>query len=230
MATPNLLLSMRGCRDAVSHGLTHIEFQIDAIESAISENPGLCFDLSRTIIESTCRTIIKERGASYSESDDLPKLFKDAARLVPHLPPTVTNGEKADDALKKTINGLHTAIQGICELRNHCGFASHGSDGTRPILEQSQALLAAQTADAIVGYLYEAHKAYVGRLEQRKNELKFEDNEEFNQFVDESYGPIIIFKEDLDASKVLFELAREPYRISLAEFEQNKFNATGEEE
>ena len=70
---------MHGARDAIAGGLVHIEEQVKAIERAVVENPGLAFDLARTLVESVCRAVLRERAVAYSEDDDLPKLFKTVA-------------------------------------------------------------------------------------------------------------------------------------------------------
>lgn len=51
------------------------------------------------------------------------------------------------------MSELHTALHGTCELRTQQGFAAHGKGKNRPSLEAIQALLATQTADAIIGFL-----------------------------------------------------------------------------
>ena len=70
---------------------------------------------------------------AYTEDDDLPKLFKDGRdeQLAPPLR-SEWGGWEMRKSRRKTLNGLHTTIQGICELRNQCGFASHGSGSPRP--------------------------------------------------------------------------------------------------
>ena len=70
---------MYGAREAMRGGLSHIEEQVKAIEQAVTENPGLALDLARTLIESTCKTILRERAISFASDDDLPKLFKTTA-------------------------------------------------------------------------------------------------------------------------------------------------------
>lgn len=67
---------MHGARDAIAGGLTHVEQQVKGIEQAVAGNPGLTFDLAKTLIESVCRAVLGERHIAYSEDDDLPKLFK----------------------------------------------------------------------------------------------------------------------------------------------------------
>jgi hypothetical protein len=149
---------MHGARDAIASGLAHIEEQVKGIEQAVVENPSLAFDLAKTLIESTCRAVLVERSVGYAAADDLPKLFKSATQNLPFLPATASAAAEVRRSLQQTLAGLSTAIQGICELRNQCGFASHGSGGPRPVMEAVQALLAAEAADAIVGFLHRIHR------------------------------------------------------------------------
>jgi len=149
---------MHSARDAVARGLVHIEQQVHALELAVAENPGLAFDLAKTLVESVCRAVLGERAIKFSEADDLPKLFRIVSTHLPFLPATATYMPETRKSLAQTLNGLHTAIQGICELRNQCGFASHGTGAPRPAMESVQALLAAEAADTIVGFLHRVHR------------------------------------------------------------------------
>lgn len=209
---------MHGAREAAAAGLAHIEEQVRSIEQAVVENPALAFDLARTLVETVCRTILAERKVAYSEEDDLPKLFKTASNHLPFLPPTASGEAEVRRSLAQTLNGLSTAIQGICELRNQCGFASHGSDKPRPALEAVQALMAAQAADTIVGFLYRVHRQ--DRTPPPSPRSLYDANQAFNDWVDETYGSIQIFDIELWASEVLFQMEPESYRIYAAEFDE----------
>jgi hypothetical protein len=137
---------MQGARAAMAAGLSHIEEQVKGIERAVGENPGLAFDLARTVVESVCRTILTERKIAYDPDDDLPRLFKSVTTSLPMLPPAASSAAEARKSLVQTLNGLNTALQGVCELRNGYGFASHGADGARPAMEGVQALLVKKMA------------------------------------------------------------------------------------
>jgi hypothetical protein len=205
---------MNGAREALSAGLVHIEQQIISIEDAVAKNPGLTFDLAKTLIESVCKTILDERNVPFDAKDDLPKLFRLTTRSLPFLPISAAGEAEVRHSLARTLGGLHTAVQGVCELRNSCGFASHGTDRPRPALETVQALLAAESADAVVGFLHRSHRQ--DRLPTSDRRLRYEDNPEFNASVDEMHRRIVIFDEEFQPSKVLFDLAPEPYRLYLA--------------
>src|SRR5262249_29982996 len=185
---------MHGAREAISGGLTHVEHQVRSIEQAVVENPGLAFDLAKTLIESVCRTVLGERNITYSEDDDLPKLFKTASQSLPFLPAEASGEGDIRKSLAQTLSGLHTAVQGICELRNQCGFASHGSGVPRPPLESVQAMLAAEAADTIVGFLHRVHRQ--DRTPRPSARALYDDNPAFNESVDEVHDVLRIFNEE----------------------------------
>ena len=67
---------MHGARAAMASGLSHIEEQVKGIERAVVENPGLAFDLAKTVVESACRTILTVRKIAFESDEDLSRLFK----------------------------------------------------------------------------------------------------------------------------------------------------------
>ena len=209
---------MHGAREAMAGGLAHIEEQVKGIELAVIENPGLAFDLAKTLVESTCRAVLGERSVDYAATDDLPSLFRIATRNLTFLPPTASDATEVRKSLLQTLAGLNTAIQGICELRNKCGFASHGSGEPRPAMEAVQALLAAEAADAIVGFIHRVHRQ--DRTSPLASGPIYDDNTTFNDYVDEAFGPLTIFEVPFRPSEVLFRMEPETYRIALSEFDR----------
>jgi hypothetical protein len=209
--------TMHGARAAMAGGLSHIEEQVKGIERAVIENPGLAFDLAKTVVESTCKTILSERNIVFNDSDDLPKLFKAVTINLPLLPVTASSEAEVRKSLAQTLNGLHTALQGVCELRNACGSVSHGSEGPRPVMESGQALLAAQAADAIVGFLHRVHSQERAAIPDMR--LEYEDNQAFNNYIDEGNEVVRIFDLEYRPSEVLFSVDQEAYRDLLSSFD-----------
>ncbi len=204
---------MHGARDAMAGGLVYIEQQVKSIERAVAENPGLAFDLAKTLIESVCRTVLGERNIAFGETDDLPKLFRTASQTLPFLPPNASGEAEIRKSLAQTLGGLHTAIQGIFELRNQCGFASHGAGAPRPQMESVQALLAAEAADTIVGFLHRVHRQ--DPTPPRSLLSVFGDHTEFNDTVDEEHGMIQIYDVQFRPSEVLYQMEPESYRACI---------------
>lgn len=216
---------MYSARSAMEGGLVHIEEQIKALESAVVENTGFAFDLAKTLVESACKTIITERGKIFDKDDDLGRLFKTASQCVPFLPVSMASDIDARKSLQQTLNGLNTALQGVCELRNAFGFASHGSDGRRQAMEAIHALLAAQAADAMIGFLYLVHKAELSRRNSPK--LEFDNHDDFNEWIDQENLPFQIFAlPPYRPSEALFAVDLEAYKDLLANYERDDETGT----
>src|SRR5436190_22573339 len=99
--------TMHSARAAMAGGLAHIEEQIRGIERAVVENPGLAFDLAKTVVESACRTILVERKITFAPDDGLPQLYKAVSTNLPLLPIAASGEVEARKSLMQTLNGLH---------------------------------------------------------------------------------------------------------------------------
>jgi|SRR5579863_1919161 len=209
---------MRGARAAAANGIPQITEQIAALERAVVENPGLAFDLARFIVESTCKTILTERGIGFDKRDDLPKLYKAVTMNVPMLPLGASGEAEARKKLLQMLNGLHTALQGVCDLRNSCGFAAHGSDAERPAMEGVQAILAAQAADAIVGFLFSAHRVERDGIQPRTTG----HSRTIDKLLDTVYEPITMIDEPYALSEALYATDREAYLAVAASVDESR--------
>ncbi len=230
MATPPAQSEfiMHGARAALEGGVVHIERQIVAIERAVYDEPGLAFDLAKTLIESVCKTILTARNISFGGADPLPTLFKNATQSLPFLPvganTIAPDGTNIRESLQKTMSGLNQTLLGVCELRNSLGLVSHGKGGPVPEMASVQAMLVAQAADAIVGFLHRVHTQ--DGLTKVGARLVYEANREFNAAVDERNSPVLIwfgsgteaYSLDYDASQLLFDSDIEAYRNELENF------------
>jgi len=228
MAEPSAAAAfvMYGAREAMTNGMPQVEEQIKGIEQAVLANPGFAFDLAKTLIESVCRTILIERKILFNPDDDLPKLFKMVTTSLPFLPPSASGEAGARNSLRKMLGGLLTAVYGVSELRNAYGFASHGAGGHRAEMETVQALMAAQGADAIVGFLHRIHRQE--RLPVTGMGLGYEDNSDFNEYIDGEHEIVRILSSVFKPSEVLYRMEPETYRIALAEYKTEPSEGTEE--
>jgi hypothetical protein len=208
---------MVGAREVLQTDAVFFEQQVIAIEKAVGENPGLSFDLAKTLIESTCKTILKDRGHEFDNAWDLPRLLKETVGKLQLVPDGLDGATDVAASLKKTIGGLQTAIQGICELRNTQGFASHGKDAYSKQLDIVQAQLVARAADVIVNFLFRAHRHYPGDGPTRR--LIYRELTEFNEWIDEQNEIVRIFALEYKPSEVLFGIDPEAYRGLLNDYE-----------
>ena len=211
------LFEMHGAREIIelSAGAMHIERVVTALENAIPTDPGLAIDFTKALVETVCITILKDRGYE-PQKDDMPGLLKETLKKLQMVSDGCNDAARISDGLKKTVNGLTTVIQGLCELRNNQGFASHGKDGyALQSLEVVQVHLAARAADAVVNFLFKTHKKY--SISNVSTRLIYKDNQSFNDYVDNS-NSVTIFDLNYSPSEVLYQVDIEAYRELLTEY------------
>ena len=191
-----------------------IRQQVEAIEEAVHDRPAMVFDLAKALVETICKTILDERGVEYDNNFDAPKLLRETLNQLQLFPSGHGSPSDVTESIKKTVNGLMTTVQGLCDLRIREGMASHGREAFSANLEPVQALLAACAADTVASFLWNVHKSYspTGRPER----ISYEDNPEFNDWVDQIYEPpVMIFDLPYKHSEILFHVDREAYSGAL---------------
>lgn len=215
--SPTSGFQMAGTRSAILDGpiTEFIELQIDAIENALESVPDFAFDLSKTLIESVCKTVLADIGQTANPKWDAPKLLKETTDRLNLLPRNHSDPAKARDSVEKTLRGMLQTVQGLCEFRNRYGMASHGSDAFTDRLDIRHATLAAQAADTIVSFLYRVHR---GSLTQTPGaRVYYEDHPDFNEAFDLENETIRLRNLQFLPSRVLFHCDPEAYRAALYE-------------
>src|SRR5205814_8880776 len=88
---------MVGARAAILSGpvAKTIEQTIEAIENAIERVPDFAFDLSKTLIESVCKTVLADIGQPADHNWDCPKLLKETTNRLAMLPRNHPDATKA---------------------------------------------------------------------------------------------------------------------------------------
>jgi hypothetical protein len=223
----NTTFQMVGARAAILSGpvAEAIEQTIEAIESAVNRVPDFTFDLSKTLVESVCKTVLTDLGQPTDPNWDCPRLVKETTNRLPLLPRNHPNAGPARESVKKTIHGLLQSIQGLCELRNNYGIASHGRDGFAARLEARQATLAAQAADTIVSFLYRCHRDALNQTPGDR--VYYEDHADFNSEFDNDNEPLKLREVELSASRFLFLADPIAYRQGLLDFVARRDNTNG---
>jgi hypothetical protein len=209
---------MYGARAAILSGpvAEAIEQTIEAIENAIERVPDFAFDLSKTLIESVCKTVLADIGQPADPNWECPKLLKETTNRISMLPRNHPNAARARESIEKTIKGLLQTVQGLCELRNGYGIASHGRDGFAARLDLRQATLAAQAADTIVSFLYQIHRDALSQTPGAR--VYYEDHTDFNQAFDAENEVITLGELRWSPSFVLYRADEQAYKAELSEF------------
>lgn len=215
---PTPRFQMVGTRSAIldSPIAEPIERQIDAIENSLESVPDFAFDLSKTLVESVCKTVLADIGQPAAPNWDTPRLLRETTNRLNLLPLNHPGGAKTRDSVEKTIRGMLQTIQGLCELRRNYGMASHGRDAFSDRLDLRQATLAAQAADTIASFLYRIHRDALRQTPGVR--VHYEDQPDFNEAFDRDNELIRLGELELLPSRVLYDVDIEAYKAALNDF------------
>ena len=147
----------------ISQSLTadHLNQQITRMEAAIHSDPALSIGTAKELIETCCKTILRERDKAIDDGWDLPRLVHKTLEQLNLTPNQVPNALEARESIRKTLGNLAQVAQGAAELRNLYG-TGHGKDATTPPPPPHHARLAVGAASTLVVFLFETHNANAG--------------------------------------------------------------------
>jgi hypothetical protein len=115
-----------------------------------STDPEGAITVARTLLETVTKRILDEMGETYSDKDDLPKLYVSAAKALNLAP-----NQHTEEPIKAILGGAMNLVNGIGTLRNRLSD-SHGRGGKLPVRPSPRhASLAVNTAGAIATFLVE---------------------------------------------------------------------------
>ncbi|HEY5369634.1 MAG TPA: abortive infection family protein [Hanamia sp.] len=137
----------------------YIVSQITVMESAIESAPDLAIGTAKELIESICKTILKELNVQIEDDYDLPRLLKETSKKLRLTPKEIPNEAKASETIKKILGSLSMVVQGIAELRNSYG-TGHGKEAKFKGLNARHARLAVGASSTLAVFLLETHKLH----------------------------------------------------------------------
>jgi hypothetical protein len=113
-------------------------------------DPEGAITTARTLLETVSKRILDEMGETYTDKDDLPKLYANAAKALNLAP-----NQHTEEPIKAILGGAMGLVNGIGTLRNRLSD-SHGRGGKLPVRPSPRhASLAVNTAGAIATFLVE---------------------------------------------------------------------------
>lgn len=115
-------------------------------------DPEGAITTARSLVESTCKYILDELGKSYTDRDDLPRLYKNTANAM-HLSPSQHN----EQIFKQILSGCISVIDGFSALRNDLGDA-HGKGKIKFSPSARHADLAVNLAGTISTFLISTYE------------------------------------------------------------------------
>ena len=198
-----------------------IRQQVEALEDALPDKPGIAVSFCRTLIETTCKTILIDRGQTPDDAWEAPKLISETTKFL-HLGIHDSGHTDADlrTGAEKLVRGVNNIIEGVVQIRNAHGAAAHGSDAYAPMLDARYAEILARATDAVVGLLFKTHLNGSGKAPLTR--LRYGDHKDFDEWIDNDYGPFEVLEAQLVASEALFKTDPIAYRGALVAYRQEQ--------
>jgi hypothetical protein len=122
----------------------------DAWQKALdrrSTDPEGAITAAKTLLETVCKHIIDEAGGSYGDSDDLPKLYNNAAEQL-NLAPS----QHSETVFRAILGNCQSVVGNLAGLRNKLGD-SHGQDKRHVKPQARHAELAVNLAGSMAMFL-----------------------------------------------------------------------------
>lgn len=188
--------------------LRTFDMHISTIESNVDINPSLCIEVSKSLTEAICKTILSNQNATYKDDISFNVLVK---QTLEHL---IKQSGKEIDGLSELCRRISAVAQSITEIRNNAGFASHGLDILNPQIDKSLSLLIYKITDVICGFILHFYFSYAHHANQR---LIYQDCENFNEWFDEE-NPLEVGGVQLSASEALYNLDYQAYRANYIDY------------
>ena len=204
-----------------------IRQQVEALEEALPDKPGIAVSFCRTLIETTCKTILVDRGQTPDDAWEAARLISETTKFL-HL--GIHDDGHTDATLRsgaeKLVRGVNSIIHGVVEIRNAHGAAAHGSDAYEPMLDTRYAEILARATDAVIGFLFKTHLNGSGKAPLAR--LRYSDYKDFDDWIDDNFGPFVVLETPLVASEALFRTDNSAYRAALVDFRQEQEVAIAE--
>ena len=110
-------------------------------------DPEGAITTARSLVEATCKYILEELKESYTDQDDLPRLYKKAASAM-----NLSPGQHNEQIFKQILSGCSSVVDGFAALRNNFGDA-HGKGKMNAAPSARHADLAVNLAGTISTFL-----------------------------------------------------------------------------
>lgn len=110
-------------------------------------DPEGAITMARSLIESTCKHILDEKGLAYEDNFDLPKLYSETAQSLNLAP-----DQHSEKIFKQILGSCSSVVQSLGNLRNKAGDA-HGKGIKFVKPAKRHAELAVNLAGAMASFL-----------------------------------------------------------------------------
>lgn len=173
---------------------------IHRIEGYADNDFPLCIENAKSLLESIAKEICDQKNQAYAKEDSTGKILKLAFLSLGY-------GNNA------TIHRIGTSISDIghqmSTLRNEIGATSHGKtlnelEKRNDDINKTSSDFLLSSTELVCCFLIQSFETDNPRKAEKESTIEFEDNSEFNDFLDDLYGDFTMKDYSFAASEILF--------------------------
>lgn len=127
----------------------YVNGKIDIMNQAVNKDSDLAIGTAKELLETACKSILKQKGITIDPNWTLPKLINETTGVLDFKPKEADEPDKAEKSIKQILGGVSTIVHGVAELRNAYG-TGHGKDADFKGLETKYAKLLVGVVSEIV--------------------------------------------------------------------------------
>ncbi len=134
-----------------------LQKQIERMSQSVDTDPALAIGTAKELVETCCKTILMDRGASLPGQPDMSTLSKAVLQELQLVPEGIPDGSRGSRVIKRLLSNLATVGNGLAELRGLYG-TGHGPEAGASGLQPRHARLAVGASAALATFLFETHE------------------------------------------------------------------------
>lgn len=197
-----------------------LEEYIQRIEAYLKNDFSISIENSKSLLESIAKEICSNRGQTFEAEDSPAKLLKLAFGAI---------GIQATTISPQIAVSLSTIGQFIGELRNEVGSISHGRtmeelQTKKEILDDITREFLIHSTEIIACFLIQFFewKYPLTEVIETEEKLVYANCEDFNEYLDETYGEFAIGMLSYSASEILYNVDKQAYETEYREFNRDQ--------
>ena len=201
-----------------------LKIYIQRIDACIQSDFSMALENAKSLLETICKEICKLKNISIEEN---PREKPTTNKILKHA--FTSLGYANQELVNRISTALASIGQQMGNLRNEIGATAHGktldelTERNNRVDEMTREFLIDST-EIIATFLIRAFENENPRrdIETYKDKISFEDNAEFNDLLDETYGNFDMGDYSYSASEILFHVDYNAYLTELNTFKENK--------
>ena len=119
---------------------SYVSSKLTIMNEAVYKDTDIAIGTAKELLETTCKSILKQRGQAINPDWTLLQLLKETTAILDFKPKEAHDPAKAEKSILQMLGGISSIVHGATELRNAYG-SGHGKDSDFKGLETKFAKL-----------------------------------------------------------------------------------------